>query len=412
MKVSEIKDLITKAIKEMSMVSDGTATATAGTGEQYFSKVRTKKAEDAPILAGGKLKNNYAVSHFGFTPAPSKPNRPSKAMDYKELWEDDDNSYMISKAGKKDNPHYILEKPDGSKQLDMFFSSPEEAKKYAEKKGIKISAQKGYNMEENIDKAEFVDSLDEAYTPSTTNVEELARVEELLAQANRDNAYSVMSSYEFRIKALRLLVALEKKYNTTLPLLKFGMMVNDYLTKYFPGFKGKFGPYNQNWRSIYNHIEQSLSQKQDMNENMNENIERDQKVKITKGTYAGNTAIVHDFDSEKDTASGDDWVDVLIGSKKEKKTVKASELKPINENYAHFRSEAKTRTKPEQLHEAVKLIKKKLQEVDRLVEYTSRLRSEIAEGDTEFKYKTHTTRALEKIQEMIKHTYIKAKKLN
>ena len=60
-------------------------------------------------------------------------------------------------------------------------------------------------------------------------------------------------------------------------------------------------------------------------------VERDQEVKITSGQYAGNTAIVHDFDSEKDNASGDDWVDVLVGSKKEKKTVKASELKPLKE---------------------------------------------------------------------------------
>ena len=62
-----------------------------------------------------------------------------------------------------------------------------------------------------------------------------------------------------------------------------------------------------------------------------EGIKRDQKVKIVNGQYAGNTATVHDFNSEKDSASGEDWVDVLIGSKKEKKTFKASELKPLKE---------------------------------------------------------------------------------
>ena len=45
------------------------------------------KTEDAPQLAAGKVKDNYAVSHFGFTDAPSVPNRKSKAIDYKELWE-------------------------------------------------------------------------------------------------------------------------------------------------------------------------------------------------------------------------------------------------------------------------------------------------------------------------------------
>ena len=62
-----------------------------------------------------------------------------------------------------------------------------------------------------------------------------------------------------------------------------------------------------------------------------EGIKRDQEVKITSGIHAGKTATVHDFNSEKDSASGEDWVDVLIGSKKEKKTVKASELKPLKE---------------------------------------------------------------------------------
>ena len=57
-------------------------------------------------------------------------------------------SYMISKSGPKSNPYYVLEKPDGSKQIDMMFTSPEEAKKYATKKNLKISSKPGYNMNE------------------------------------------------------------------------------------------------------------------------------------------------------------------------------------------------------------------------------------------------------------------------
>jgi len=46
--------------------------------------------------------------------------------------------YIISKSGSKDNPTYVLEKPDGSEQLDMFFDNEEQAKKYAKKKGLII----------------------------------------------------------------------------------------------------------------------------------------------------------------------------------------------------------------------------------------------------------------------------------
>lgn len=233
--MDSLDNILETLYKETSGTGGGTVAGSntaGGTGEQTFTPVKVKKPKKEvkdvePKLAAGKVKDNYAVSHFGFTPAPSKANRLSKAIDYKELWE----------------------------------------------------------------------------------------------------------------------------------------------------------------------------------------VERDQKVKIISGNYAGNIAVVHDFDSEKDIASGEDWVDVLIGDKKEKKTLKASELKPLSENYAQFRNETSKRNAPEQLHKAVKTIKQKITELDKLLEYTQRLRSEITEGSEDFKYMKHTERALEQIQEMIKHIYIKNKKL-
>jgi hypothetical protein len=199
-------------------------------------------------------------------------------------------------------------------------------------------------------------------------------------------------------------------------------------------------------------------------------IERDQEVKITSGQYAGNTAIVHDFDSEKDNVSGDDWVDVLIGSKKEKKTVKASELKPLKEmdaqnsntdeiltylqaakqngtlspdtqevflqwmntpgasreeiikvlrkltgmylkeGYAQFRNETKMRSKPDQFHQAVKQIKKKMNEINRIFEYVDRLKSELSEGE-DLKYKKYTENAFSQIKESAKSLFLKSTKL-
>jgi hypothetical protein len=199
-------------------------------------------------------------------------------------------------------------------------------------------------------------------------------------------------------------------------------------------------------------------------------IERDQEVKITSGQYAGNTAIVHDFDSEKDNASGDDWVDVLIGSKKEKKTVKASELKPLKEmdaqnsntdeiltylqaakqngtlspdaqevflqwmntpgasreeiikvlrkltgmylkeGYAQFRNSTKQRSKPDQFHQAVKQVKQKMNEINRIFEYVDRLKSELSEGE-DLKYKKYTENAFTQIKESAKQLFLKSTKL-
>jgi hypothetical protein len=287
-KKTKIKETLkTKLKQEMSVTGTG-ASVTPGVGAGVATKYAFKKKvkEDAPQLAAGKVKDNYAVSHFGFTDAPKVPNRPSKAMDYKELWE----------------------------------------------------------------------------------------------------------------------------------------------------------------------------------------IERDQEVKITSGQYAGNTAIVHDFDSEKDNVSGDDWVDVLIGSKKEKKTVKASELKPLKEmdaqnsntdeiltylqaakqngtlspdaqevflqwmntpgasreeiikvlrkltgmylkeGYAKFRNETKTRSKPDQFHQAVKQVKQKMNEINRIFEYVDRLKSELSEGE-DLKYKKYTENAFTQIKESAKQLFLKSTKL-
>ena len=66
-----------------------------------------------------------------------------------------------------------------------------------------------------------------------------------------------MSAYEYRIKMLKILNALEKKYGKQLPTF-ITLSPIDYLNDNFPGFKEKFGPYKQNWRAVINHIEKSL----------------------------------------------------------------------------------------------------------------------------------------------------------
>jgi len=67
--------LVKSKVKEMSGTG-GSATATPGTGAQYAApKAFPKVAADY---------NKTFGTHF----APSIPNRPSKAIIYKELWED------------------------------------------------------------------------------------------------------------------------------------------------------------------------------------------------------------------------------------------------------------------------------------------------------------------------------------
>jgi hypothetical protein len=73
----------------------------------------------------------------------------------------------------------------------------------------------------------------------------------------------------------------------------------------------------------------------------------------------------------------------------------------MKEGYTQFRNETKMRSKPEQFHQAVRKVKQRVQEINRLFEYVSRLKSELSEGEGGLKYKTHTEKALARIKEMV-----------
>jgi hypothetical protein len=90
-------------------------------GNKVFMKPSNEKAKE----------NNISMA-IEFTFDYIKKNSKSS------LKENQSKSYMISKSGSKSNPTYVLEKPDGSEQLDMFFDSEQDAKEYARKKGLKI----------------------------------------------------------------------------------------------------------------------------------------------------------------------------------------------------------------------------------------------------------------------------------
>jgi hypothetical protein len=84
----------------------------------------------------------------------------------------------------------------------------------------------------------------------------------------------------------------------------------------------------------------------------------------------------------------------------------------LNEvSYSKFKNEVKFRTKAEQLHKAIREVKRKLQEIDRIVEYTQRMKQELSEGDG-IQYWNRTNTAISTISEMVNHLNNKIKTLN
>ena len=86
---------------------------------------------------------------------------------------------------------------------------------------------------------------------------------------------------------------------------------------------------------------------------------------------------------------------------------------PLSESraYNQFKKEAATRNKPDQLHQAAKVIQNKLEEVSRLLEFTAQMRNELTEGDENLEYKQHTKKVFEKINSKVIEVYTKVKSL-
>ena len=85
----------------------------------------------------------------------------------------------------------------------------------------------------------------------------------------------------------------------------------------------------------------------------------------------------------------------------------------LNEvSYGKFKKEVTYRTKSEQLHKAIREVKRKLQEIDRIVEYTSRMKQELSEGEDGIKYWKATQKNVSNISEMVNQLNNKIKNLN
>ena len=79
--------------------------------------------------------------------------------------------------------------------------------------------------------------------------------------------------------------------------------------------------------------------------------------------------------------------------------------------YSKFKNETSRRTPQEQLHKAVKQIQMKMDEVNKLVDFTSKMKQELKEDDTGLKQLKRTKNSITRIQEKIQHISNKIKTL-
>jgi predicted aspartyl protease len=95
-----------------------------------------------------------------------------------------------------------------------------------------------------------------------------------------------------------------------------------------------------------------------------------------------------------------------LGNIKESKSLEESITNIIKEellnetSYNKFKNEVKYRTKNEMLHKSIREVKRKLEEVERLVEYTTRIKQELSENEEGVSYWKRSLKAINEISEV------------
>ena len=85
---------------------------------------------------------------------------------------------------------------------------------------------------------------------------------------------------------------------------------------------------------------------------------------------------------------------------------------PIKEGrYSEFKRTTQVRTPSEQMHRAVREIRRKIDEINKLVDYTEKMKSEMKSDVNEVRYLNRTKEALSKISAKVQETNNKIKRL-
>ena len=286
--------LVKKKTNEMSGTG-GSASATPGTGAQYASpKAFPKVASDY---------NKTFGTHF----APSIPNRPSKAITYKELWEAgeyDSLAGILKQLGAEEDSIKVL-----LKAVEMGALKPSDAV---------IITKRALGMKEGYGEFDMEDDGPD---------------------------YNSISDLE---DELRRLVRWSNQY----------------------GSKGADAQIDQ----LKKRIEYLKSQ-------------------VTNEETSDDA----DFDSATTGAEG---------------LQSTNPLSPINEaRYTEFKKMTQVRTPGEQLHRAIREIRRKIDEINKLVSYTEKMKTEMKSDANEVNYLKRTKESLAKISAKIQETNNKIKRL-
>jgi len=329
--------LVKKKTNEMSGTG-GSASATPGTGAQYAApKAFPRVASDY---------NKTFGTHF----APSIPNRPSKAITYKELFEDgtyESLAGILRQLSAEEDAVKVL-----IKAVEMGALKPSKAisitKRTLGLKEIKESKYISSEEQEDEDFPVLNDDAIRAYLKSVIKPKYIKAVDSFM---DDEEGYGESSMYFFDTP--------NDENPFTIPDSEVERWAKQEMSYYLfskpDEFPGK--------------------------SNVKENTDD------------------ADFDSDTTGAEG-----LQSSNPLEPSTLKEA-------RYSEFKQMTKVRTPGEQLHRAIREIRRKIDEINKLVSYTEKMKTEMKSDVSEVNYLKRTKEALAKISARIQETNNKIKRL-
>ena len=338
--------------KEMSTTGTG-ASFTSGTGAQYATPKAFKKKRDE-------------IGEPFTTPNPSIPNRKSKFMDYKQLFEKAKKAlkfnpitdFTDSQAWAGDNTGYDMDTQDAASVLELAKIS-----KKGEFKIGDVQIEKGTRY--------VVKDINPVTGAISWSVEDVPAFD------------SVYKEFDELRKAMTVL---DRKTDDE--------VVDDIATK----IKAEFNRYRTHIRKNYPDEYKRFQ----TNENIDEasgGVSRSILIKLIHDMGAQRFAdIIADLRDE----NLQDQIVAAFGIYKDEEGSEFIKPDILREaRYSQFKKESQFRTPTQQLHIAVREIRRKIDEMSKVVSFTERMRTELKSSNEGMTYLNRTRNAIQKINEKL-----------
>ena len=359
--------------KEMSTTGTG-ASFTPGTGAQYATPKAFKKKKDE-------------IGEPFTKPNPSIPNRKSKFFDYKQIFEDNMEElkfnpikdFTDSQAWAGDNTGYDMDTQDAASVLELAKVSKGGQFKVGDvqkSKGVKYTVT-------NIDPVTGQISCEIDYIPAFDSVyKKFDPLKDALVDLDRRTNDSTIDNIADRMKGLfnQYRTYIRKNYPEEYSKFQTAENIDP---KSQAKHKGKSAPFG----SAYEPVKE-----------INEELGVSKRYLTRIADEVGESVFAQMILNLRDENVQDEIVDAF----EDQYPVVRDFKNKLNEaRYSQFKTETKLRTPTEQIHRAVREIRRKIDEMVKVVGHTERMKSELKGSNEGMSYLKRTRNAINTISEKL-----------